>query len=224
MHRRLLGLALCQYVVHVPPSILHVLGSAIRWWRRRCTLPGTSLTPPPFAIYCSPCCERALSPAIISNSTGTGDSGGGGDDDDTSEGTLVGILLAAVVVVSVAVWWLRSSRRHDLQSPTVISNTSPMVQNPAWHVGRGGDSAAEARPRAQAPAYATLEAPTYGSQLGASAVQAGGYSVLEHSNDAVPPDVELRFASVLDYRIRRPLGKVTMLHGSLGTHRAFSQI
>ena len=48
MHRRLLGLALCQCVVHVPPSTLHVLGSAIRWWRRRCALPGTSarLTPP----------------------------------------------------------------------------------------------------------------------------------------------------------------------------------
>ena len=31
------------------------------------------------------------------------------------------------------------------------------------------------------------------------------------------PDVELRSASVLDYRIWRPLGRVTMIHGSLGT-------
>ena len=38
------------------------------------------------------------------------------------------------------------------------------------------------------------------------------------------PDVELRSASVLDYRIWRPQGRVTMLHGSLGTHRALSQI
>ena len=37
-------------------------------------------------------------------------------------------------------------------------------------------------------------------------------------------DVELRSASVLDYRIWRPHGRVTMLHGSLGTHRALSQI
>jgi len=38
------------------------------------------------------------------------------------------------------------------------------------------------------------------------------------------PDVELRSASVLDYRIWLPQGRVTMLHGSLGTHRALSQI
>ena len=37
-------------------------------------------------------------------------------------------------------------------------------------------------------------------------------------------DVELRSASVLDYRIWRPRGRVTMLYGSLGTHRALSQI
>ena len=41
---------------------------------------------------------------------------------------------------------------------------------------------------------------------------------------ALVPDVELRSASVLDYRIWRPQGRVTMLHGSLGTHRALSQI
>jgi len=37
-------------------------------------------------------------------------------------------------------------------------------------------------------------------------------------------DVELRSASVLDYRIWRPRGRVTMLYGSLGTHGALSQI
>ena len=37
-------------------------------------------------------------------------------------------------------------------------------------------------------------------------------------------DVELRSASVLDHRIWRPQARVAMLYGSLGTHRALSQI
>ena len=114
---------------------------------------------------------------------GAGDSGSDGDG-ATSAATVVGILLAAVVVVGVAAWLLRSSRRHHLQSPTEILIVLPMVQNPAWHVGPAGDSAAEARPPAHAPAYATLPARTYGTQPGASAaggaaVPAGVYSVLD---------------------------------------------
>ena len=56
--------------------------------------------------------------------------------------------------------------------------------------------------------------------------EAGNRSTAEHKarTRAQRTDVELRSASVLDYRIWRPGGRVTMLYGSLGTHRALSQI